>query len=265
MRSLPNIIKMSQYGGVQQSAVHNTGPAPKTGDVPGAKEIVFEPDEDRDEEIKQVQSALERAKEIISNAESLRESRIREALVEGQALAEQQRQTAMEEGFSQGRSEGFEKGRAEGRELGMETAEAKSHELLEVLQAVIEDVEAQKQQILDEYRADMEQLAWKVTEKVLCRQFREAPDCMADILENALRNHRNQAHVRITVSETMASILTDADTRLAQRLERVSPDVLVVASQSMGDGECIAELDQEVLDLGVQEQFANIHKSLDVG
>lgn len=177
----------------------------------------------------------------------------------------------------QGHDEGFAIGLAEGQKLGTDSgyregysdglkhAAEENRRVLNELSVMMERVEKEKEQILQNYEDDIKILALSIAQKIIKQEINSNDQVMAGIIKNAIDSYRNQAWVRIYVSKSQSDTLLKADNNIIKTLAEISDNVKIIPDPDMSDFDCIIEMPNQIIDLGVDVQVKNIENAIDIG
>jgi len=249
MRSLSSVIKSYQYGRVS---------APEAGARPGAGE---------GQGTRSADGAFLMARQIVAAAQEYRIRVGRETAEESRREYEQARRRGYREGFAQGVSEGKKSGAEEGKksgyEEGVEKAEAENRKTMGELSRMVEAVEKDKTDILRKFEDGIEELAFAMARAVLKRELSLDEDALRSIILSAADSYRNQAWVRIRVSEKDAGVLLRPDKSIAEDLKNVSGSVKVIPVPDMEDGSCVIEMPDQVIDAGIGSQLRKLEDAVE--
>ena len=285
MRSLSKVIKASEFGlyGAEfpirilpperfsepEEEPADERPAPVPLSQPAPKPVSVQPiDKAVEARCRAVlDQAFRKARQIVDSAQNYRTTLLGETAEQAKKERAEAKRRGYEEGFSLGRKEGEERGREaglrEGGEEGRKKAAAKNRKYVDELAGMIEAVERSKTTILSDFEADLKDLALTIAEAVVKKELKTDPKTMHAIILNAMDGYRNQAWVRIYVSDGTANLLLKADANIAEELKNVSDNVKVIATSGMDDGACVLETPDRVIDTGTDAQLRKIKSALD--
>ena len=214
-----------------------------------------------------LEQAFRKAKQIVDTAQNYRTAQIRECARQTAAEREEAKKRGYQEGFAKGREEGrqqgLEAGRREGGAEGLRKAAADNRKNLDELARMIEAVERSKTQILSDFGADLKDLALTIAKAVVKKELETDPKTIRSIILNAMDGYRNQAWLRIYVSDGTAKLLLKADSKIAKELKAISDNIKVIATSGMDDGGCVLETPDRVIDAGTDTQLKRIKSALD--
>ncbi len=195
-----------------------------------------------------------------------------ESLVKAEKILEAARKeaeliknNAYEEGYTNGKqdgySTGFESGMEEGVEEGRQGYLQKKQELEELVKSYIEDVQLEKDKILESYMDDLKEIALSIGEKIVKTSLRSDSRVVERMIIAATGKLRKSAWAKIYVG-SMGEKGTDvkADPRFLQELEHLSDNVKIVMMDGVEPGTCIVERPDEIIDVSVGTQLENIRE-----
>lgn len=219
---------------------------------------------DGKEDEKEVESEpSEEEKQLSVLGESL--AKAEKILEAARKEAELIKNNAYEEGFTSGKqdgySTGFESGMQEGAEEGRQSYMQKKQELEEMVKSYIEDVQLEKDKVLESYMDDLKEVALAIGEKIVKTSLRSDPRVVERMIIAATSKLRKSAWAKIYVG-SMGESGTDvkADPRFLQELEHLSDNVKIVLMDGVEPGTCIVERPDEIIDVSVGTQLENIRE-----
>jgi len=285
MRLLSRVIKSFQYGAVlpaypaevesfdspedeeeENQPEEEAGEALPEPSVP--KRTSSRPDLPPDEKSKEIlDRAFQKAKQIVDNAQDYSTRQVQELnermLRETEEAKKQGYSAGYAAGSKEGQKSGYEAGLRSGTEAGLQKAADVNRRNIEELAEMIQTVEKEKEKVLQRFSDNLQDLAVAIAKAILKKELEIDDKAMSKIILSAMDSYRNQAWLRIYVSDQSANILTKADNDIVEQLKSVSENVKVVAAQGMGDGGCIIEMPDQVIDAGIDTQLRKIRNAID--
>ena len=208
--------------------------------------------------------ASENAKQIIERARDYELRTQSEAIAKSREEYERAHRHGYSDGFEkEGRELGYQEGKKTGYEEGVGQAEAESRRALDELSRLIGTVEGSKTDILRRFEGRIEGLAFDMAKAILKRELSLNEETLRSIIVTATDSYRNQAWVRIRVSERDAEALIRTDGGLAKALKNVSDCVKVIPVAEMDDGSCVIEMPDQVIDAGMDTQLRNLEAAVE--
>lgn len=254
MRLLSKVIKASQAG-LLPDAVFGGIALPV---VAGAAE--------EDQHRAALEQAFRKAKQIVDSAQSYRMEQMRDCAARTAKETEEAKKRGYDEGFAQGHEEGkkdgMQAGLREGGTEGRKQAAAENRKYLDEMVRMIEAVERSKTDVLTRFESDLTDLAMTIARAIIKKELETDPQAMRSIIQSAMDSYRNQAWVRVYVSDKTANRLLKADKKIADELKEISDNVKVVVTAGMNDGACVLEMPDQVIDAGVDTQLKKIRTAL---
>jgi Flagellar biosynthesis/type III secretory pathway protein len=272
MRSLPSIIKASQYGVVSGRSV-NPAELPHARSASAAASAASSADaKNRHEAI--VNEAFRKAKDIVEATQNYSLNQLKESAMRMNEECAEMKIRSYEDGYARGLAEGKQEGEQLGYDDGYRQGLKKAHEEVEAenreqsesakqeIGRMLESIENGKSEILTKFKEDLEGLSVEIARKVVRMELRTDEKALQSIIESVLESYRNQAWVKINVSPSNAELLMKADQGMIRDLQKVSGNVKIVSSPEMDDGGCVIDLPDRLIDAGVDTQFDQIQTAL---
>ena len=256
MSLLPNVIKATQYSGVDETKAVATS---------AASVVNMRRMHQTAEEIKRTiqDEAMEKAQSLIEETrdycEQLRRKTAEQLEEEVQRVQSASREEGYAAGFQNGQAQGYRDGYARGQQ---EAAEAMRETALDFT-AAVEDCERQKDWILKQFEQDIQALALSIAKKVVRTELNVNRKTMAAIITSATEAYRGQEWMKITVSAKTAEVLDELDDEEIGWNE-VSTNVKIIGDPSFRDTDCTIELPDLLIDAGANTQLSRIKKALDI-
>lgn len=196
------------------------------------------------------------AREAQREAEELKQKILDEAREQAQKEAEDLRRDARSEGFNRGFAEGMAKGMSESRDRREEEAAKQVKEV----QAFLETAARDREQLLDQTKEEMKDLALTVAEKVIRVSLKSSSDILLRMIESATERYKRRewAHVYIAGCDAKAMAYTIPE--LASSLSHVSDRVRVIPMADDESGTCIIEFPDQIIDASISTQMDNIRE-----
>jgi flagellar assembly protein FliH len=255
MRSLPNVIKASEYVAIKNGQAF---PA-NSRDLRTAQGV-------QDEQQIIVDKAHQEAQQLIEAAQTYSMNKVKESAQRMNEEAAQVWARSHEEGYEKGLSEGqktgTELGYKNGYEQGLAKAEEQNKATLAELTTMLEIAEKMKTEILQKFEDDIGQLAVAIAEKIIKKELSIDAKAMQEIILNAMDCYTNQGWIKIFVSKETKSQLLNADNSIIEALREVSENVKIEVSPDMKSGDCKIELPDRMVDAGVDTQMTRIKQAL---
>jgi flagellar assembly protein FliH len=287
MRLLSRVIKSFQYGAVlpafpaevesfdsPEDEEEENQPGEEAGEaspelsVPNRaspRPAEYVPPDKKSKEI--LEKAFQKAKQIVDSAQDYSTRQVRELnermLRETEEAKKQGYSAGYAVGSKEGQKRGCEAGLRSGTEEGLRKAADVNRKNIEELAEMIQTVEKEKEKVLQRFGDNLQDLAVAIAKAILKKELEVDDKAMSKIILSAMDSYRNQAWLRIYVSDQTANILTKADNNIVERLKGVSENVKVVAAQGMSDGGCIIEMPDQVIDAGIDTQLRKIRNAID--
>ncbi len=193
---------------------------------------------------------------IIDNAKKEAGEILKKAKMDAQELKEE----ALEKGRKEGYEVGYEEGRTEAyREL-REAEEKRTNEFFDELKRIVSDASAEKEKILMDYKSSLIDIAVSVAEKVVQVSLKTSGEIIERMILSATERLASKEWVKIYISKTDAELMMEADVDLLQALSNLSDNIQVIPMEKEGQGVCIIEFPDEIIDASANTQVENIRE-----
>ena len=271
MRSLLNLLKRTQQRGhvqeyeyTEETADVLFDPAPNekteeenTAEVSndfGLEKEDSHSDIPKDFKFAQVMRAEKEAEEILESARAKADEVIKKANEE----AEKRKIDAYNEGFQKGMEEGIEKGCQQAYDEIIQKERLESEKFLDNLKEILESTEKLKKEILDQYRDSLKDLSITIAEKVIQIGLRTSGEIIARIILASTEKLSAKEWVKIYVTKTDAERMIEAGVDIVKELSGLSGNIKIIPMNNEGQGTCIIEFPDEIIDASVSTQVENI-------
>ena len=194
-------------------------------------------------------------KEAVEKAEAI----LNTARREGELLKKEYRKKGYEEGLKEGTREGFEKAKKEH----LEQFERERQEAKALLKDSLESIDQKKQEMLEHYKDDLMNIAVAIAEKVIRISLKASGETIKHMIVAATGNLEKREWAKIYVSKYDVDLMLEGDVEFLNSLSELSTDVKIIKMENEEQGTCILELPDEIVDLSVNTQMANIREILD--
>lgn len=249
MRSLYRIMKASGNTGIQEGFEYTRfdkkkekPPKPKEEEASGEPEV-------NEEE--------EKAKSIIEESRRKAAEILEAARIEADGI----RREAYDEGASEGRQAGYDAGYQEGFREGKSEYDEKIRELEKEIVSYIEDLEVEKQKMLEAYMDDLKAVSISIGEKIVKTSLRSGGKVVERMILAATSKLKKSAWAKIYIGSGRDSGMeVKADPKFLQELSHLSDNVKVIVIEGTEAGTCIVERPDEIIDLSVGTQLENIRE-----
>jgi len=265
MRSLPNIIKASEYVSIKNGTAFpaNNRSSRTVNDHLWEQDEALKKAQD-DQTV--VDKAHQEAQQLMDAAQNYSMNKVKETTQrmneEAAQVWAQSHQEGYQKGLSEGQKGGTELGYKDGYEQGVKKAEEENEATLKELTDMLETVETLKTEILQKFEDDIKKLAFAIAEKVIKKELSIDTQAMQSIIQNAVDSYTNQSYLKIFVSKNTKSILVNADNSIIQALREISENVKIEVSPNMTDSDCKIDMPDRVIDAGVDTQMTKIEQAL---
>ncbi|WP_312939020.1 FliH/SctL family protein [Oscillibacter sp.] len=206
-----------------------------------------------------IQFANVQAEAILAAAKEEAERIKSSAGAEARTMAEKIREDARREGYREGYAEGMS-----GAEQDLaERREAQAAKLEQQLQTFLENVALAQDELMDDAKNDMRDLAVAVAEKVVRISLKSSSGVIAKMIQDATEKMKNREWVHIYVSGCDAKGLAQITPRLTRALSGLSDHIRIIPVAEEEGGTCIIETPDAIIDASAPTQMANIRAMLE--
>ena len=239
-------------------------PPPSVEEAPPEEETEEEPHAEEEEA---APAPRKRRSTPVDYARVQAEAILAQARDEAEAIKEaalQQAEDEIRELKRQAQSEGFDAGHADGMAKGMEEGrgeiERQAAELGIVVGEFLDTATKMRDQLLDQTREELRDLALVIAEKVIRVSLRSSGDVLMRMIETATEKHRRCEWVQIYIADCDARNLALSMPELTASLGHLSDRVRIIPMMDDESGTCIIEMPDEIIDASVSTQLENIRE-----
>lgn len=176
------------------------------------------------------------------------------ALGELEKELDELRERAKKEGYELGYAQGIAEGRLEAQRELDEKAAAQEKEI----SAFLKDAVRARDQLLEDSKQDLKELALAIAEKVIRVSLKSSGDILIRMIESATAKRRRCEWVQIYIADCDARASANTVPELAEALSRLSDRVRIIPMADDESGTCIIEMPDEILDVSVSTQLDNL-------
>ncbi len=194
------------------------------------------------------------ANAILQDAREEAEAFRAKALGELEKELDELRERAKKEGYELGYAQGIAEGRLEAQRELDEKAAAQEKEI----SAFLKDAVRARDQLLEDSKQDLKELALAIAEKVIRVSLKSSGDILIRMIESATAKRRRCEWVQIYIADCDARASANTVPELAEALSRLSDRVRIIPMADDESGTCIIEMPDEILDVSVSTQLDNL-------
>ena len=192
-----------------------------------------------------IRTAQARAEQILKQAEARAESIIDRTVEGAEKIAEEARAQAL----ADGRAEGLAEGKSEAQKI---IAEA---------EAIRGRAAAEKEEMLAGSQGDIARLALVAAGKIVRREIQVDPDCVFDMIAEALGRVKGEDSAVLQVNPKTAAVLEENTARLISASQGVR-EVRIVPDPSLEPGDCLVESSRGSVDARIETKIANLERAV---
>lgn len=194
------------------------------------------------------------ANAILQDAREEAEAFRAKALGELEKELDELRERAKKEGYELGYAQGIAEGRLEAQRELDEKAAVQEKEI----SAFLKDAVRARDQLLEDSKQDLKELALAIAEKVIRVSLKSSGDILIRMIESATAKRRRCEWVQIYIADCDARASANTVPELAEALSRLSDRVRIIPMADDESGTCIIEMPDEILDVSVSTQLDNL-------
>ncbi len=188
--------------------------------------------------------------EAAEEARKLREK----ALDQAEEEPEDQKRQPHTEGYQAGFAQGMAEGRQEAKVQREQMAAAQEKEIT----AFLKDAVRARDQLLEDSKQDLKELALAIAEKVIHVSLKSSGDILIRMIEAATAKRRRCEWVQVYIADCDAKASVNTVPELTEYLSRLSDRVRVIPMTGGESGTCIVEMPDEIIDASVSTQLDNL-------
>ncbi len=234
-----------------EEPVEEEAPLPE---APPDEEGPAEPEPEKEPEPTPIDFAQIQASAILQDARDEAEALRTKALEELERELDELREEAKKEGYDVGHAQGVAEGRMEAQAELNEKAAAQ----LKEVQAFLRDAARARDQLLEDSKQDLKELALAIAEKVIRVSLKSSGDILIRMIESATAKRRRCEWVQVYIADCDARASANTVPELTEALSRLSDRVRVIPMADDESGTCIIEMPDEILDVSVSTQLDNL-------
>ena len=129
---------------------------------------------------------------------------------------------------------------------------------LKEVQAFLRDAARARDQLLEDSKQDLKELALAIAEKVIRVSLKSSGDILIRMIESATAKRRRCEWVQVYIADCDARASANTVPELTEALSRLSDRVRVIPMADDESGTCIIEMPDEILDVSVSTQLDNL-------
>lgn len=201
------------------------------------------------------------------DVDNISQTIIDDAKKEAEEILEKARLEAQEikdDAFEKGHKEGYESGFKEGKEDVYKelkaTEERKTLEYLNEIKQIINDVSVEKEKILANYKSNLIDIAVSVAEKIVQVSLKTSGEIIERMILSATERLASKEWVKIYISRTDAELMIEGGIDILYALSNLSDNIKVIPMENEGQGTCIIEFPDEIIDASANTQVENIRE-----
>ena len=159
---------------------------------------------------------------------------------------------------TEGYQAGFAEGMAEGRQEARLQLEQMAAEQEKEVAAFLKDAVRVRDQLLEDSKQDLKELALAIAEKVIHVSLKSSGDILIRMIESATAKRRRCEWVQVYIADRDARASANTVPELTEALSRLSDRVRVIPMTGDESGTCKIEMPDEIIDASVSTQLDNL-------
>ncbi len=252
----PDILEELMAGLERESAPKP--PASEAGQSPEDK-TASEPEREPDSEPDVLEYAEIQARAILQDAEREAEEYRSKAMNALDDELDELRHEAREDGYQRGLAEGLAEGHAQAR-IEMNAA-IRQH--VESVRAFLEDAVRVRDNMLDQSKEELKDLALSVAEKVIRISLKSSSDIILRMIESATDKLKRCEWAQIYLADCDVRSSAYTIPELTAALQPIADRVRVIPMADDDSGNLIIEMPDLIIDASVSTQLGNMKEILD--
>ncbi|MFR1832476.1 MAG: FliH/SctL family protein [Lachnospiraceae bacterium] len=263
------IVRAGQEADIQTFVppVHQPAPLPKEKHIPkshtenrqtSVRETENSPSDLTEEIETQCHKMLEDARNMSQELVLEAKKKAGELIEKAEEQADSLREEASKEGYESGYEEGLSKGRLQAAEELHRENDARRREFEGQIQEALASVEKAKKRCIKEYLDELRDCSIAVAEKVIHISLKASGDVIRRMILAETEKLKKTSWVKIYISKLDYEMMAEADANVVEELSRLSDNIKFIVMEKEGDGSCIIETPEEIIDISVDTQMENI-------
>lgn len=147
---------------------------------------------------------------------------------------------------------------AEGRQEAKVQREQMAAAQEKEITAFLKDAVRARDQLLEDSKQDLKELALAIAEKVIHVSLKSSGDILIRMIEAATAKRRRCEWVQVYIADCDAKASVNTVPELTEYLSRLSDRVRVIPMTGDESGTCIVEMPDEIIDASVSTQLDNL-------
>ncbi len=176
---------------------------------------------------------------ILEQAKTTAQKVLNDAVLEGEKLKEQAKKEGFDEGFIAGKN----------------SASEYFSSKFTAIDTLLQEIENSKQQLYLKHENEVMDLAFSITEKVICAEMKADREVIFTIIKQALKTFRNSPFVKISVAECDFSKNVNFDDKFLKDLAGNIPEIEIELLSDAKSGTVILDNDNEIIDASIPNQL----------
>ena len=202
--------------------------------------------------------AKKEAHEIVERANEMAGSILKEA----REQADQLKREALQEGYREGYEKGFQESMDKVKEEQGRVLKSTLQEFRTDMEQALASVEEAKKKCIRQYLDELKDCAVAVAEKVIHISLQSSGQIIKRMILAETERLDKVAWVKIYMEKTDYEMMIQTDADIISELSRLSDNIKFIVMEKEQSGNCIIEMPEEIIDIGVDTQMENIKEIL---
>ncbi len=202
--------------------------------------------------------AKKEAHEIVERANEMAGSILKEA----REQADQLKREALQEGYREGYEKGFQESMDKVKEEQGRVLKSTLQEFRTDMEQALASVEEAKKKCIRQYLDELKDCAVAVAEKVIHISLQSSGQIIKRMILAETERLDKVAWVKIYMEKTDYEMMIQTDADIISELSRLSDNIKFIVMEKEQRGNCIIEMPEEIIDIGVDTQMENIKEIL---
>ncbi len=206
-----------------------------------------------------LEEAKAKARKILEDADT----QAKEIAAKARETAEQIKKESASRGWEDGYRKGYEEGRQESTKKAADLLNQQKETFRGSLEKALHSIDEAKERSLEKYLDELKECALAVAEKVICVSLKSSGQIIKRMLIAETEKLKRTEWVKIYMEKTNYNMMMEADAGVVNELARLSDNIKFVVMNKEGNGSCIIEMPEEIVDISVDTQMDNIRELLE--
>ena len=187
---------------------------------------------------------------------------VAQKIKEAREQADQLKREALQEGYREGYEKGFQESMDKVKEEQGRVLKSTLQEFRTDMEQALASVEEAKKKCIRQYLDELKDCAVAVAEKVIHISLQSSGQIIKRMILAETERLDKVAWVKIYMEKTDYEMMIQTDADIISELSRLSDNIKFIVMEKEQSGNCIIEMPEEIIDIGVDTQMENIKEIL---